>query len=78
MQATRTCTARAATPCSPCVAATLRSSCGSSASAPPLACCSSGTCSPPSSTWPQSEAQCRASFCTGANIGAGSHHSTVL
>ena len=62
MQATRTCTARAAMQCSPCVAATLRSSCGSSASAPPRACCSSAICSPPSNTWPQSEAQCRASF----------------
>ena len=62
MQATRTCTARAAMQCSPCVAATLRSSCGSSDSAPPRACCSSAICSLPSSTWPQSEAQCRASF----------------
>ena len=78
MQATRTCTARAATQCSPCVAATLRSSCGSSASAPPLACCSSAICSQPSNTWPQSETQCRASFARASDIGAGSRHSTVL
>ena len=44
-----------ATRCSPCVAARLKNSCVSSALAPPPAYCSSETCSPPSSTWPQSE-----------------------